>query len=482
MKTAILSRPADFERPASLELALPMRLALAGLAGLLLAMGYLLHPFWWAPWLAPVPLIVAGVGSGGAARLGGAIAGATAMVGIFDYYVGMMGWGGTILIVLLRAASWNSAARLTQIATRRLPIGIAMLVLPMTMAAFETLTMTVSVHGAAGSLAYSQMNMPGLIQTAALGGAPAIVFCVLLPGSLAGLFLTRRWPSGQLRAGLIAFGGIVAAVALFSTIRLAAPAGGPTIPATLIATDKYDTIPKSWDDVWATYRPSVERSAKAGGVVVLPEKIALLDAETAARAGAAIADVAGLTGSTIIAGIEVKDGAAYRNRAVVAAPDGNVVWYDKQRLVPGFEARDVPGKAPLFAEAAGTRFGVAICKDMHIPGIGREYAGHAAIMMVPAWDFGQDGWMGARMTALRAVENGYAIARSARDGFVGAYDRTGRVLIERPTGDGMTVAEATLPAQGHKTLYARVGNLFGWTCVSLILVLIGWNRATVRKL
>jgi len=482
MNTAILTRPDDMDRSA-LAFSLPMQLALAGLAGLLLAMGYLLHPFWWAPWLAPVPLILAGAGSGRGARLAGGIAGVTATVGILGYYVGMMGWGGTLAIVLLRAASWNSASRLTQVAARRLPLGAAMLVLPVAMAAFETLTLAVSPHGAAGSLAYAQMNMPGLIQTAALGGAPAIVFCVLLPGSLVGLFLIRRWPSRQLRAGSIAFGGIVAAVALFSFVRLIAPADGPAIPATLIATDKYDGIPKDWENVWATYRPAVERSAKADGLVVLPEKIALVDKATADRAGAAIADAARLTGSTIVAGIEVKDGAVYRNRALVAAPDGTVVvWYDKQRLVPGFEARDTPGKTPLFAAAAGTRFGVAICKDMHIPGIGREYAGQAAIMTVPAWDFGQDGWMGARMTALRAVENGYAIARSARDGFVGAYDRTGRVLIERPTGDGMTVAEATLPAQGHETLYAKVGNLFGWICVSLILVLIGWNRATVRKL
>ncbi len=480
MNIAILSHAADFERPASLELALPARLVLAGLAGLLLAMGYLLHPFWWAPWLAPVPLIVAGAGSARGARLAGAIAGATAVAGIFDYYVGVMGWGGAILIVLLRAASWNSAARLTQVAARRLPLGIAMLLLPATMAAFETLTLTVSVHGAAGSLAYSQMNVPGLIQTAALGGAPAIVFCVLLPGSLAGLFLTRRWPSGQLRAGLVAFGGIVAAVALFSAIRLFAPVVGPTIPATLIATDKYDGVSKDWDGVWATYRAAVERSARPGGLVVLPEKIALLDAETAARAGDAVADAARLTGSTIVVGIEVKDGAVYRNRALVASPDGALVWYDKQRLVPGFEARDVPGKTPLFAQAAGTRFGIAICKDMHIPGIGREYAGQAAIMTVPAWDFGQDGWMGARMTALRAVENGYAIARSARDGVVGAYDRTGRVLVEHQTGDGMTVAQASLPTRGRPTLYGRIGNLFGWICALAVAGLTGWNRAVPR--
>jgi apolipoprotein N-acyltransferase len=103
-------------------------------------------------------------------------------------------------------------------------------------------------------------------------------------------------------------------------------------------------------------------------------------------------------------------------------------------------------------------------------------------MTVPAWDFGQDGWMGARMTAMRAIENGYAVARSARDGYLGAYDRTGRVVVERPvTGDDVTVATATLPARGAATLYSRVGNAFGWLCVCLTGLLLIWLAADGRR-
>jgi apolipoprotein N-acyltransferase len=118
---------------------------------------------------------------------------------------------------------------------------------------------------------------------------------------------------------------------------------------------------------------------------------------------------------------------------------------------------------------------------MHIPSIGREYADAAALMAVPAWDFGQDGWMGARMSALRAVENGYAMARSARDGFVGAYDRTGRALVERASGEGIAVAQAALPAAGYETLYARIGNIFGWMTVSGVLLLQAWFRRPIAK-
>jgi len=52
---------------------------LAAVGGLFLTAGYALHPFWWAPWLAPALLIVAGSGSGRNAVVAGAIAGAASL-------------------------------------------------------------------------------------------------------------------------------------------------------------------------------------------------------------------------------------------------------------------------------------------------------------------------------------------------------------------------------------------------------------------
>ncbi len=97
-------------------------------------------------------------------------------------------------------------------------------------------------------------------------------------------------------------------------------------------------------------------------------------------------------------------------------------------------------------------------------------------MVIPAYDFGRDAWMGARMTALRAVENGYAVARSARNGFVSAYDRAGRIIVERPVTDDMTIATASLSPHGAATLYGRNGEVFGWCCVCLAVLLRVWLR------
>jgi apolipoprotein N-acyltransferase len=40
--------------------------------------------------------------------------------------------------------------------------------------------------------------------------------------------------------------------------------------------------------------------------------------------------------------------------------------YAKQHLVPGFEARFKPGDEDVVRSIEGTRFGVAICKDMDL--------------------------------------------------------------------------------------------------------------------
>ncbi|MBW8880401.1 MAG: hypothetical protein JF615_02950 [Asticcacaulis sp.] len=450
--------------------------SLAAVAGVLLAAGYALHPLWWAPWLAPVPLILAGRGSAWHATWTGAVAGALAMASVMTYYAGLMPWPIIVVFFVLRTLLWAGLARAARSAGERLPLPLAALVLPAMAAGLEWLTMTLSPHGAAGSLAYSQSDLPAVIQVAAVGGVPAVAFVMLLPGSLAGLILSRARPLAEtaIAVGITAVGAV--GLALWSGQRLAAPAPARSIPAVMVASDRFPGIAEEWAAVWAVYEPVLAQQAPAGGLVVMPEKMAVLDDSAAKTAAHDLSTVAVARHATLVAGLEVRDKPLYHNRAVVAGPDGSVVWYDKQRLVPGLESRDAPGRTPLFFATGGRRQGVAICKDMHIPSIGRQYAGHVAVMTVPAWDFGDDGWMGARMTALRAVEGGYSIARSARHGFVGAYDSRGRVIAERASTDGVTVVRAELPVAGETTFYGRFGDIFGMVCLAGIVVLLVASR------
>src|SRR5206468_8848188 len=75
------------------------------------------------------------------------------------------------------------------------------------------------------------------------------------------------------------------------------------------------------------------------------------------------------------------------------------------------------------------RWGLQICKDMDFPELSREYALQGAnLLLVPAWDFNLDRWLHARMAVLRAVENGFALARSARNGLLTLSDNRGRIV------------------------------------------------------
>jgi apolipoprotein N-acyltransferase len=122
-----------------------------------------------------------------------------------------------------------------------------------------------------------------------------------------------------------------------------------------------------------------------------------------------------------------------------------------------------------------TRYGLAICKDMHFAEMGLAYGTRqAAAMLVPAWDFDVDAEYEARLSALRGVENGYAMVRGAREGLLSVTDGMGRVVAETrsarlPGATLLARVPAPVPAS---TLYGRTGDLFGWLCTGAALLLL----------
>ena len=160
-------------------------------------------------------------------------------------------------------------------------------------------------------------------------------------------------------------------------------------------------------------------------------------------------------------------------------------WYDKQRLVPGLEARDTPGAVPLVLTVCGTRVGVAICKDMHAPDLGRAYSRLGAqVMVVPAFDFDRDGWLSDRLSALRGVESGYAIVRASRHGVSSVSDRYGRILAEASSAsEGVVVLRGEAPLSGNPTIDSHIGDAVGWALLlaALSLGLVMWRGPPVRS-
>src|SRR5262249_17904511 len=172
-------------------------------------------------------------------------------------------------------------------------------------------------------------------------------------------------------------------------------------------------------------------------VVVLPEKIGRISSSALPEVDALFSSTATATHTAIVVGVVRKTAAAAFNSSRFYSPDGKMeANYDKHHLLPGVEPEKPGGKRVVLDEPSG-RWGLQICKDMDFPKLSRQYAADGLdLLLVPAWDFNIDRWLHARMAVLRAVENGFALARSARNGLLTLSDNRGRILAEAATLPG----------------------------------------------
>lgn len=451
--------------------------ALVLIAGALLALAYANDPLWWTAWLAPAPALAAVLLAPTRLRTAaGAIIGLLSGALSFGYHVTTGSTAAAIVIACAYALGWAGTLRLAATAAERWPATVSALVLPASWAAIDTLLIHVSPHGSAGSLAYAEARVLPVLQVASLGGVSAVTFILLLPGSVAGLalarFLGRPFLRGLSHAAALASGAVMG-VLLFGWWRLDAAPGEPGAQVAMLASDRAAPGGRTWERFAAEYGGAIDRAAMPGVTVLLPEAVLRTDAAGAERAAQRLASIALHRRATLVAGVVVADGRQITNRALVATPDGRFAWYTKQHLVPGLESDSTPGEHNLLVPAPAAA-GIAICKDMHFPTLGRSYARDGArLMLVPASDFDVDDRMMEAVTAWRGVEGGYAVARAARHGMSFVSDPYGRIVAERRSGAATATLVARAPsALPAPPLYARVGDLFGWICLAASLGLV----------
>ena len=230
------------------------------------------------------------------------------------------------------------------------------------------------------------------------------------------------------------------------------------------------------------YADEIPRATPAAtDVVVLPEKIVRVDESALPEVDQLFSSAAATAHCAIVLGVVRRTPTAAFNSARFYSAGGKLESnYDKHHLLPGVEPEQ-PGDQRATLDEPSGRWGVQICKDMDFPKLSREYAGDGAnLLFVPAWDFGLDRRAHARMAVLRSVENGFALARSARNGLLTLSDNRGRILAETATVPGRFVTlTGKIDVTREKTLYARTGNWFAWICAVTFVVLLG-NRLRSR--
>jgi apolipoprotein N-acyltransferase len=346
---------------------------------------------------------------------------------------------------------------------------------------YEFLLSVISPHGSAGSIAYTQADLLPLVQISSLTGVFGVTFILtLVPAGLAAMFHHRenkKFAFIALATALIVSLGSMT----YGWVRLATPATGFSVPVGLAAIDTTvrDTYTTDREKALRVLRayvrvvlPLADRGAK---IVVLPEKMVCITSDYETDALNILTGAAKEGKLFIVAGLNRLGTQPHRNMAILIGPDGTVLAeYDKVYPIPGLESEYRRGTKMLEFQILNFIGGIAICKDLDFPRSIRQYGETGiGVLFVPAWDFTVDAWLHCRMAVVRGVENGFAMVRSANEGFLTVSDDRGRILAQR---DAATVRFASLlataPVHHDDTLYTRWGDWFAWLNVAGLIALV----------
>jgi apolipoprotein N-acyltransferase len=368
-----------------------------------------------------------------------------------------------------------------RLARRRASVLASLLAFPACWTALEYLYGLVAPNGSFGSLAYSQMSAPLLIQSASLLGMYSVTFLICLFANVLAMALYASLRSSRLLA--LGF-GICALDVAFGFVRLSQPQPTAiTVSAFVdesakLTANRSDTL-DSAVSVSAAYASAIREAAAQGAqLAVTPEGGIVTRQEWRSAILAPLLAVTHETGIQIIAGVYERVPPA--DLAFAFQPDRAPRIYAKRHLVPFLETEFTPGQSSGWL---GDGRAMEICKDMDYPRTILGDAKHGIRLMgVPAGDFGKDAWLHARMAIMRGVENGFAIVRAANEGLLTASDAQGRLIAQKYAASlGMTVLIAALPLGPGPTLYTRIGDAFPW-CVVVLFLAIGVLCARRKRL
>jgi apolipoprotein N-acyltransferase len=443
-----------------------------------------MEPWWPLMWFAPLPVLLFSLRSQWWAA--GVTAVAAMLLGnlnMWSYFTKTLGTPGSVWLGIFLVASvvFALGVLLFRVLVLRGAVWSGLLALPAVWVTSEYVRNVTSPHGSAGSLAYSQLRFLSFLQLASITGPWGMSFVLLLfPAAIAiGLHLRQTAPR---RALQVAGAGVelVAAVLVFGAVRLALPqthTHTQTVKVGLITSDEKanDTVTDPGADTERLFRDyareATRLTSEGAQVIVMPEKLGVTLEGKAAETDAVLQSVVAQTGATIIAGVVHVDAPVKYNEARVYVPGSAVQRYDKEHMLPPFESNLKPGTTLTLLPRPQQTWGVAICKDMDFASPARLYGeAGAGLMLVPGWDFVVDGSWHGHIAVMRGVEDGFSIARAAKNGFLTVSDDRGRIVGEVSSSSApFATLLVDVPAMHHWTVYQLLGDWFAWVAIALLV-------------
>jgi len=380
----------------------------------------------------------------------------------------------------------------------------ATLVFPLFLTAFEFLFYSNLTYGSYGSWAYAQHSNLGLMQLTSVTGLWGLTFLVGWFGSVVNWTWERSFSWPEIRGGVAVFGGILLVVLAFGDIRLTLsfPNASRVRVHSFTALDEFgerllveDLFPLLQIDIDALRRRTASmsdlyiegtiREAQAGAqIVVWPEASVVglkEDIDAVVARGEEVArqeDIYLAMGPYIL----FPDEDRQELRLIVVDPSGKIV-IDHLKYAYGMGTRLNEVDLQTVDTPYGRLSGV-LCGDLDFPGVVKQ-AGQKGvdILLNPSMEVRADEspWH-VRYAAFRAVENGVSLVRATAGGVSIATDPYGRVLASMDhltTDDRVMVAQ--VPTRRVPSVYAMVGDLFGWLAVVGFVILAGWAILRGRK-
>jgi apolipoprotein N-acyltransferase len=440
-----------------------------------------LDPLWPLMWFAPLPVLLFSLRCNGwAAAVTAVIAMLLGGLNLWSYYTKALGIPSLFWVTLLSTSiALAAVVLLFRALVLRGAVWSALLAPPALWVTFEYARYLTWPHGSANSLAYSQLQFLPFLQLASVTGPWGMTFVLLLfPTAIAlGLYLRATSPRLALRVVGTAV-GVLAAVLVFGTVRLAVPQT-QVVKVGLVVSDVKDngTVADPGPDterLFSDYARETEKLATNGAqAIVIPEKLGVTLEGKSDATDATLQSVATRTKATVVAGVVHVSLAAKYNEARIYVPGLAVQRYDKEHMLPPFESPLTPGTSLVTLQRGQQKWGVAICKDMDFTSPARLY-GEAGVglLLVPAWDFVVDAAFHGHIAVMRGVEDGFSIARAARTGFLTVSDNRGRILGEvRSSATPFATLLVGVPTQHSVTVYQYLGDWFAW--ISLALLVFG---------
>jgi len=499
----------------------PGRRAAAACALLAIAAGVLwdiaskpidLWPLGWIA-LAPAIWLVDRAATARHAGLWGWLAGASATVGGFHWIAGLLihqagmpfvvGWLGVLLLGAYQGLALLLAARAMRALRKRgWPLAIAA---PLAVVTGEMVLPVIFPY----YLAITQASATPVIQLAELTGPVGVTaLLAAVSGALVELIDRRRWRPAAITAGAVAVvvGGGLLRMHQIDGRRAAAPhvkvglisEGVPS--QTTGGPDRAGRL----ENLRALQAASARAEADGAQLIVwtetgypfdLPRDLDhdLADSPYTIRRGFSAPLVFGALTFDRAAG-----GAPW-NSATLLDRDGRfVARHDKLHRVLGSEynplvetfpslERFMPAGAGHFAAgeravilpaAVGdrtVRLGPMICFEDILPGHGREVAALDPNLLVnvtnDSWFGPVEPWQHLALAVFRAVEIRADMVRAVNTGPSTHVDAAGRLIAkgaqDRRGPEALVVDAAIL--EGGGTVFAKVGNVFGWICVAVTL-------------